>query len=109
MCIRDRGTHSLSRREVPSHFVGKTFKELSDYFLQANKGVLIGFLSQEKKMDLADMLADDSSAIDAFIKRKFQEAEIDLSEEQKEELQIKLNPGGEYVIKDTDVAFVVGV
>ena len=58
-------------------------------------------------MTLDDILSDDSSGIDAFIKRKFQEAEIDLLEEEKEEMKIKINPGAEYVIKDTDWAIVI--
>jgi voltage-gated potassium channel len=102
------GKNNLLQREIPPSYIGKTFKELSAMFLSEEKGVLVGFLSQDKKMNLDDILSDDSSAIDAFIKKKFQEAEIDLAEEQKEELQIKLNPGSDYTIKDTDIAFIIG-
>ncbi len=103
------GDHIIKNVSIPSQFVGKTFLELAEHFLKTGTGILIGVLSEEKKMTLDDILSEDSSAIDEFIKRKFAEAEIDLGEEEgKEELQIKLNPGKDYVIKDTDSAFVLG-
>jgi voltage-gated potassium channel len=102
------GSNTLAQCDIPQAYVGKSFQELSENFLRAGKGVLLGFLSQEKKMSIDDILSADTSAIDSFILRKFQEADIDLAEEQKEELQIRLNPGSDYVIKDTDIAFVIG-
>ncbi len=98
----------LKQVGVPLGFVGKTFTELSEHFLKAGTGVLIGFLSEEKKMSLDDILSEGSSAIDAFIKAKFAEAELDVFEGEKEELEIRLNPGSEYVIKDNESAFVIG-
>ncbi len=102
-----KGKNSIMQIQIPAPFMGKTFYELSDYFTKSGKGILIGILSEEKKMTLDDILSDDSSGIDAFIKRKFQEAEIDLLEEEKEEMKIKINPGTDYIIKDSDWAFVI--
>ncbi|MBN2353120.1 MAG: potassium channel protein [Spirochaetales bacterium] len=102
------GGAAFTQCEVPAPFFGKSFKELSDHFLKSGRGVLVGFLSQETKMRVDDILSADTSAIDAFIIRKFKEADIDLAEEKKEEMKIRLNPGSDYVIQDTDVAFVIG-
>jgi voltage-gated potassium channel len=98
----------LKQVGVPLGFVGRTFAELSEHFLKSGTGVLIGFLSEEKKMSLDDILSEGSSAIDAFIKAKFAEAELDVFEGEKQELEIRLNPGSEYVIKDNESAFVIG-
>ena len=98
----------LKQIGVPLGFVGRTFAELSEHFLKSGTGVLIGFLSEEKKMSLDDILSEGSSAIDAFIKAKFAEAELDVFEGEKQELEIRLNPGSEYVIKDNESAFVIG-
>jgi len=98
----------LQQVGIPLGFVGKTFAELSEHFLKSGTGVLIGFLSEEKKMSLDDILSEGSPAIDAFIKAKFAEAELDVFEGEKEELEIKLNPGSEYLIKDNESAFVIG-
>jgi len=102
------GRSFLKQVAVPLGFAGKTFAELSEHFLKTGTGVLIGLLSEEKKMSLEDILSEGSSAIDAFIKEKFAEAELDVFEGEKEELQIKLNPGSEYVIKENEAAFVIG-
>ena len=98
----------LKQVVVPAGYVGKTFAELSEHFLKSGSGVLIGVLSEEKKMSLDDILSEGSSAIDAFIKAKFAEAELDVFEGEKEELEIKLNPGADYVIKENEAAFVIG-
>jgi voltage-gated potassium channel len=98
----------LKQVGVPAGFVGKTFADLSEHFLKSGSGVLIGFLSEEKKMSLDDILSEGSSAIDAFIKAKFAEAELDVFEGEKEQLHIKLNPGADYVIKENEAAFVIG-
>ncbi len=99
-----RGLRQLS---VPSAFIGKTFFELSEFLLKGGKGIAVGILSEEKKMNLDDILSDDSSSIDAFIKRKFMEAEIDLAEEQKSAAQVRLSPPADYVMRDTDKVFVI--
>jgi voltage-gated potassium channel len=99
---------SIHQVSIPSNFVGKTFIELSEYFLKNNRGIAIGIMSEEKKMSLDDMLSDDSSSIDAFIKRKFMEAEIDIGEEQEQGLDILISPSPDYSIKDTDSLFILG-
>jgi voltage-gated potassium channel len=102
-----KGKNSVMQIQIPSSYIGRSFAELSEYFTKSKRGILIGILSEEKKITLDDILSDDSSGIDAFIKRKFQEAEIDLLEEEKEEMKIKINPGDDYIIKDTDWAFAI--
>ena len=99
---------SIHQVSIPAGFVGKTFLELSEYFLKNNRGIAIGIMSEEKKMSLDDMLSDDSSSIDAFIKRKFMEAEIDIGEQQEQGLDIIISPSADYNIKDTDSLFILG-
>jgi voltage-gated potassium channel len=99
---------SIHQVSIPQSFIGKTFLELSEYFLKNNRGIAIGIMSEEKKMSLDDMLSDDSSSIDAFIKRKFMEAEIDIGEEQEHGLDIQISPSPDYNIKDTDSLFILG-
>jgi voltage-gated potassium channel len=98
----------LKQVSIPAGFVGRTFGELSEALMKSGTGVLIGILSEENKMSLDDILSEGSSAIDAFIKQKFAEAELDVFEREKEELEIRLNPGVDYVIKDNEAAFVIG-
>ncbi len=98
----------LRRSAIPQQLVGKPFAEASDWYLRNGKGILVGIASKEAQMSLDDLLSDDASAIDSFIKRKFQEAEFDLAGEMKGRSDVKINPGADYVIRDSDAAFVVG-
>ena len=101
-------TKSIHQVSIPGSLVGKTFLELSEYFLKNNKGIAVGIISEEKKMSLEDMLSDDSSSIDAFIKRKFQEAEINIGEQQEQGIDIQISPSPDYHIKETDSLFILG-
>jgi hypothetical protein len=88
--------------------VGKPFAEASEWFLKNNKGVLLGVLAKEKPVTLDDILSNDSGAIDAFIKRKFEEAAIDIGADMESAGKARLAPGHDYLIGSSDVAFVVG-
>ncbi|HTX72449.1 MAG TPA: ion channel [Rectinemataceae bacterium] len=98
----------LKEAALPPSLVGKTFAEASTWFLANKKGVLVGVLSEEKGVSLDDLLSDDSSAIDSFIKRKFMEAEVDLASAASAGSHVRLAPGPEYLIAEGDVAFVIG-
>ena len=98
----------LRQAPIPGGFVGRSFRELAEHFLQAGSGVLIGLLAEEKRVSLEDILSEGSPAIDAFIKQKFAEADADIMEGEKEELQIRINPGADYVIRANESAFLIG-
>ena len=98
----------VQQAAVPAGWAGRTFADLSQHLLASGRGVLLGVLAEEKKMSLEDILADDSSAIDAFIKRKFAESEMDYFEDEKKTLDIRVNPGPAYVLQDTDRLYLVG-
>jgi voltage-gated potassium channel len=94
--------------QIPPQLVGKPFLEASEWFMRNGKGLLIGILSEEKRVSLDDLVSNDSSAIDDFIRRKFQEADISLDDGSEAATDVRLNPGPDYLIRDTDLAFVVG-
>jgi voltage-gated potassium channel len=97
----------LRETPLPSALVGKTFAEASAWFLANGKGVLIGLMSEEKGVSLDDLLGDNSSAIDGFIKRKFIEAEINLAAETSAGSEIRLAPGPDYILREGDLAFII--
>ncbi len=98
----------LRQRGIPAALVGKSFAEASAWFLGAGKGVLVGVLNKEKPVTLDDILSSNTGAIDDFIKRKFAEAEIDIGADQQGQGKTRLSPAPEYIITETDVAFIVG-
>ena len=99
--------NDIMKLPVPDSFRGKAFSELSEYFRKKFSAILIGIISEDKKMTLDDILSDDSSAIDLFIKRKFQEAGDDYFGGEKGRIKVNVNPPEGYVIKDTDSALVI--
>lgn len=98
----------LHLEPIPVSYSGKSFKEFAMNYLEEDRGICIGVLSEEKSMSLVDILSEDSSGIDAFIKKKFTEAEINLENEQEVTLQINVNPDPGYKIHPDDSAFVIG-
>jgi voltage-gated potassium channel len=102
------GRNVVQQAPVPAGWAGRTFADLSQHLLASGRGVLLGVLAEEKKMSLEDILADDSSAIDAFIKRKFAESEMDYFQDEKKTLDIRVNPGPAYVLQETDRLYLVG-
>jgi voltage-gated potassium channel len=97
----------LREAPLPQSLVGKSFAEASSYFMANKKGVLVGVLSEEKGVSLDDLLSDDSSAIDSFIKRKFLEAEVDLASAASAGTHVRLAPDPDYLIAEGDLAFVI--
>ena len=98
----------LRQSPMPPSLVGKSFAEASDWFVRAGAGVLVGVLAKEKPVTLDDILSANSGAIDDFIKRKFAEAAIDIGADQTAGGKARLSPAPDYVIGETDVAFVIG-
>ncbi len=102
----DRGS-DIHRVPVPEHFVGRTFGELFLDFKQKKNWTVLGLVNEEETVNLSDILSHDTSAIDAFIERKFREAGINVSE--KSGTRINVNPPFEYVLQAKDIAVILGV
>ncbi len=98
----------LRQVAMPGILFGKTFAEASSWFIKNGKGIILGVMSREKPVTLDDLLSDNSGAIDAFIKRKFAEAAIDIGADQESSSSTRLVPGPDYLIQETDLAFVIG-
>jgi voltage-gated potassium channel len=83
--------NNLWKVEIPERFVGKPVGELSAHLKEKSQALLIALLSERKGLVLNDILTDDLSAIDQFIKRKFEEAEKDLPGK-RDRVLVTLNP-----------------
>jgi voltage-gated potassium channel len=91
--------------EIPQELIGKTFADAVTHFFR--KGMLIiGLTREETPLEAADILSADTSALDEFIRRKFQEAGLNSAE--KTRTKARINPGHDTVIDVRDKAFVIG-
>nr|HQI48147.1 hypothetical protein [bacterium] len=92
-------------RKMPNSLVGKSFAAASAHFLSEEHAVLIGFLREEEGFKLDDILSDDYSAVDRFIREKLAHAGKGLSKAAR--LDINLSPGPEYLVGAQDIAIVL--
>lgn len=103
--LDSRSTSRFHRADIPSDFVGKSYKELFDHFREKHGWILISTFSEEQQIGIGEILSSDISAVDAFIERKLKEAGHSLTEESK--TAVVVNPGEDYVIKEHEKAIVV--
>jgi hypothetical protein len=92
--------------EIPARFVGKPVAELAAYLREKSQALLIAILTERKGLGLDDILTDDYSAIDQFIKRKFEEAEKNLSGV-RERIFVTLNPPENLLLTKDHSAVVI--
>ncbi len=62
--------------EVSHRFEGRTVKELTTYFKNNHQALLIALYTEGHGLHLEDLLSDEPSAIDDFIRRKFAETKM---------------------------------
>jgi voltage-gated potassium channel len=62
--------------EIPTRFHGRPLGELSAYLQEQNQGLLIGIYTEGRSLSLEDLLSEEPSAIDDFIRRKFAETKM---------------------------------
>jgi voltage-gated potassium channel len=96
---------SMVRKKMPPSLVGKTFKEASLHFRESDKSILIGVVSEQKKVSFSDFLSSDTSHLDAFIERKLRMAGHSLGD--KSRINIHLNPEDTYLITEDDMAVLI--
>ena len=92
--------------DIPKHLIGKTFRELWEFFRKEYKAIVIAIIRETKTFSLEDILSHDLTAIDQFIKRKFEEAAINFSET-KERRNIIINPEDDFIISENDTAIAI--
>jgi voltage-gated potassium channel len=99
-------TNKFWRVEIPRSFVGSTFRDLSRHYREEQHAILLGFLKERKAMKLEDVLSDNTSVIDTFIREKIRESKKDFYYE-KDEARNIVNPPDDYVIGPDDYAVVL--
>jgi len=91
---------------VPSRFYGRPLKELSTYLQEQQQGILIGIYTEGRALSLEDLLSDEPSAIDDFIRRKFAQTKMThLLGRTKVDYQI--NPPASHILGPQQYAVVI--
>jgi len=95
----------IERINIPNQFSGKTVAELEQWIRDKHSAILIGIVNEEQILEISDLLSDDYSSIDAFIKRKFESAGRNTDELSHK--QIAINPDPDRILKTNDAAIII--
>lgn len=101
----ERG-NDVHRVPIPEDFVGRPFGDLYLDFKRSKNWTILGLVNEEETVSLSDILSHDTSAIDAFIERKFREAGINVAE--KSGMRVNVNPSFDYILQKKDIAVILG-
>jgi voltage-gated potassium channel len=104
--INNEDENKLWGVEIPSKYVERPCRELSQYFKERWQGLLIALLRERKGIHLEDILSDNVTAIDAFIKRKFEESGKDFFG-RTEKIEVIINPPDDLLVAPNDRALVI--
>jgi voltage-gated potassium channel len=104
--INNEDENKLWGVEVPSKYVERPCGELGQYFKERWQALLIALLRERKGIQLEDILSDNVTAIDEFIKRKFEESGKDFFGE-TEKIDVIINPPNDLVLEAHDRAVVI--
>ncbi|MCP4668492.1 MAG: hypothetical protein GY849_19280 [Deltaproteobacteria bacterium] len=106
LLISDEDENKLWRIRVPARFAGRAFGDLASHLREKTGALVLAILKEKQRMKLEDILSSDSSAIDAFIKRKFLESGKDLFGSRKD-ISVLINPPDEQELSPNDWILVI--
>ena len=98
--------NKLWRTRIPTAYHNRPFKDLAAYYREEHQAILIGVIKERKAIKLEDILSDNTSVIDNFIREKIRESRKDFSLE-KDAVKININPDDDYMIATDDLAIVL--
>jgi voltage-gated potassium channel len=99
--VNNRDPNKLWRVPVPSRFAGKTFGELLPYFRDKFQALLVGVVREKESIKLEDILSGDSTFIDDFIKKKFEESGKEFFGDKKD-VSVLVNPPDDHLLGPND-------
>jgi voltage-gated potassium channel len=99
-------SNKFRRVDIPKEYVGKSFKDLGVFFREKDHAILIGLLKEKKTMRLDDLLTDNTSIIDTFIKEKIKESKREFFFD-RDEAKFVVNPVDHHIIEADDYAVVL--
>jgi voltage-gated potassium channel len=99
------GKDKLWITDIPKNYVGRTFKELSGYYRE-KQAIIIGVMRDKQDVKLEDLLSDNTSIIDSFIREKLKEAKKSFYVEKNDTSSV-INPDDNYKILPEDNAVVL--
>jgi len=104
--IRGDGKRSFKEFNIPVDYVGRTFKSLFDYLKQEKGLILMGIVTVQPEFSIDDILSDNTSSIDMFIKQQFKQSHKKINFINQND-NVKIKPDDDYIIDANDTAIVL--
>jgi voltage-gated potassium channel len=101
LLIGDADENMLWRTRVPVRYVGEALKDLASHLREKSGALVLAVLKERERMRLEDILSEEPTIIDEFIKRKFQESGKDYFAGRKD-VSVLLNPPDDYELEPND-------
>ncbi len=92
--------NKLTRRMIPNDLIGKKYQELISFYNEKFSGILLGIGQMTEPFDLGDLMRGDTSSLDEFIMRKFEEAGRGINS--SEQTKIQINPQMDTILSKND-------
>ncbi|MBI4321489.1 MAG: NAD-binding protein [Chloroflexi bacterium] len=102
--VLSRSGAGLRSAPIPAEYAGRTFGELF-HALHSRRGFLtLAIVTEKTGLSLDDLLTDDYSLVDKFIKQQFNEAGMDFLRFEQGGIRVLVNPSDDHVISAGDTA-----
>lgn len=101
-----KNNNGFRQINIPREFIGKKYSELFEFFHSKKQFVLLGIVSIQPEFSIEDILTDDLSSIDQFIKKQFALSNKKISK-QEQRNSIKIKPQPDYMIQENDMAIIL--
>jgi len=89
----------LKQIKLPSHLEGKDFKTVFEHFRRNSSGLVLGLAWEEETgFTLEDILSEEMTAIDQFLKKHFEGKKEDFFRKRKT-VKVQLNPPDDFKVK----------
>lgn len=100
-----RKSHKIQPVAIPSEFIGKPAVELHGYFRSKQNAIFLGIVTEEKPLEVGDILSGDYSYLDSFIEWKLKQA--GRSSQEREAVRLLINPSPDYLVDKKDRALIL--
>ena len=101
LLINNQDENKLWRIPVPSRYIGQTYGVLAAHLRERSGALLLAIVREKERVKLEDILSDDSTYIDDFIRRKFEESGKDFFGAKKD-FSVLINPPDDYELGKND-------
>jgi voltage-gated potassium channel len=106
LLVTNKDANKIWRIRAPQKYINGTFGDLAAHLREKYGALTLAVVREEQKISLDDILSDDSTFIDEFIKRKFEESGRNFFGDKKDNV-VTLNPPDDFPLSKNDWLIVI--